>query len=241
MIEIALVEDNPNDRDNLIKALDRFSKEENEPIHITHFSTGEEFIAKFKAIYNVIFLDIELGGMNGMSIAQSIRKVDNSVFIIFCTNIAALAIKGYEYNALDYFIKPVSYQDLVLRMKKVVRSVKDSQRKISFPIEDGIQVLLVNEIIYIESFGHDTIYHTKDKNIKAKERKSMKSIEDELGPLGFSRCNVSYLINLRYLDSIKNNDVILYNGETLSISRNRKKDFLNDFFAHLNRNGGISQ
>lgn len=89
MIEIALVEDNPNDRDNLIKALDRFSKEENEPIHITHFSTGGEFIAKFKAIYNVIFLDIELGGMNGMSIAQSIRKVDNSVFIIFCTNIAA--------------------------------------------------------------------------------------------------------------------------------------------------------
>lgn len=230
MIEIALVEDNPNDRDNLIKALNRFSKEENEPIHITHFSTGEEFITKFKAIYNVI-----------MSIAQSIRKVDNSVFIIFCTNIAALAIKGYEYNALDYFIKPVSYEDLVLRMKKVVRSVKDSQRKISFPIEDGIQVLLVNEIIYIESFGHDTIYHTKDKNIKAKERRSMKSIEDELGPLGFSRCNVSYLINLRYLDSIKNNDVILYNGETISISRNRKKDFLNDFFAHLNKNGGISQ
>lgn len=69
----------------------------------------------------------------------------------------------------------------------------------------------------------------------------MKSIEDKLGPLGFSRCNVSYLINLRYLDSIKNNDVILYNGETLSISRNRKKDFLNDFFAHLNKNGGISQ
>lgn len=179
--------------------------------------------------------------MNGMSIAQSIRKVDNSVFIIFCTNIAALAIKGYEYNALDYFIKPVSYEDLVLRMKKVARSVKESQRKISFPIEDGIQVLLVDEIIYIESFGHDTIYHTKDKNIKAKERRSMKSIEDELGPLGFSRCNVSYLINLRYLDSIKNNDVILYNGETLSISRNRKKDFLNDFFAHLNKNGGISQ
>ena len=97
--------------------------------------------------------------------------------------------KEYGYNSKEY---------RMLKNKKNVTLL----RKYSNDIEDGIQVLLVNEIIYIESFGHDTIYHTKDKNIKAKERRSMKSIEDELGPLGFSRCNVSYLINLRYLDSI---------------------------------------
>lgn len=238
MIYISIVEDNENDQKELINALNIFSKNENVDFDISTFLSAEAFLSNQKRKSDLIFIDIELDRLTGLDLAKRIRELDKEVIIIFCTNVASLAIKGYDYDAMDYFIKPVSYEVLYPRMKKVIKKLSSPKLSITITINDGFKVIKIDDLFYIESFGHDIIYHCKDGNYKTKERKSMKMLEKELSLYSFARCNVSYLVNLKYLSVVNGNDLILTNNEKLTISRREKKDFVDAFFKYLNDKGG---
>lgn len=179
--------------------------------------------------------------MNGMSVAEKLRKYDEDVPLIFTTHVASLAIAGYTYHALDYMLKPIRYEDILLRLEKIIRAAYPKEMVLPVPLEgrSGMKVLKISSLIYIESFGHTLIYHTNEGNYKVRDKTNMRTLEDKLVSHGFSRCNVSYLVNLSYLSEIDNNEVVLQNGERLPISRTKKKEFLDSFFDVLNRNGGV--
>lgn len=238
MIQISIIEDSENDQELLLTALKTFSTNENIEFDIQTYLSGEAFLADTKRKSDLLFIDIELGGLTGIELAERIREKDSEVIIIFCTNVASLAIKGYDYDAMDYFIKPVTYEVLYPRMKKVVEKLSTPNLTITIPLTDGFKVIKVDDIIYIESFGHDIIYHTKDGDFKTKERKSMKVIEKELSKYHFAKCNVSYLVNFKYLSIVNGNELVLTTKERLSISRREKKEFINLFFEYLKERGG---
>ena len=238
MLNIAVIEDNDIDAEHLKQALEEFQDREKEKLNIHRFISGEAFLNDYRPIYDIVFLDVELPGMNGMETAEKFRGYDMDTPLIFVTNVAALAIKGYQYNAMDYMLKPVTGEDIYIRMKKIVQ--KQDRRKISLtvPIENGIKIVPISDIVHIESFGHTLIYHTKNGNHKVRDKSSMKSLEEKLIPHNFQRCSVSYLVNLNFLDSIQGNEVLLANGERLPISRNKKKEFIDSFFEAIKKNGG---
>lgn len=238
MIQISIIEDNEKDQNQMKEALKTFSEKEDVEMDIQSYFSAEAFLSDTRRNSDLIFIDIELGGMTGMDLAEKIRKKNREVIIIFCTNVASLAIKGYDYDAMDYFIKPITYEALYPRMMKVLTKFATPKPSLSIPIDGGFQVVRIDEIAYIESFGHDIIYHTKSGDFNTKERKSMKVIEKELSSHHFARCNVSYLVNLKYLSTVNGNELVLSNGETLMISRREKKEFIDAFFNYLKDNGG---
>ncbi len=239
MINIAMIEDDDQDALNLTNAINSYGQKEKQVINLKRFTSGEAFLTNYKPIYDIVFLDVELPGMNGMATAEKFRSYDQNTILIFVTHVAALAIKGYQYNAMDYMLKPVSDQDIYIRLKKVTNRLKNKELSLSIPIENGVKIIPLSDLYYVESFGHIMIYHTNDGEFKVREKTSMKLLEEKLSPHSFSRCSVSYLVNLRFLTSVEQNEVVLMNGERLPISRNRKKEFVDDFFETIKKTGGI--
>jgi DNA-binding LytR/AlgR family response regulator len=162
--------------------------------------------------------------MDGMSAAEEIRKVDTEVVIIFITNMAQYAIRGYAVDALDYVLKPVSDFAFSQRLSRAISRMKKRETKmLSLNIKGGTVRLDAANIYYIESQGHNLIFHTTSGGYEASG--TMKDVEEKLSDLNFFRGNKGYLINLSHVDGIQEGCAIV-KGESLLLSRSRKKDFM---------------
>lgn len=224
MIKIAIVEDEHAYAMQLQEYLHEFEKENGEVFEISLFSDGDEIVHKYKPVYDIILMDVEMKFMDGMSAAEEIRKVDSEVVIIFITNMPQYAIRGYAVDALDYVLKPVSYFAFSQRLNRAISRMKKRESKsLSFSIKGGTVRLDVANITYIESQGHTLIFHTISGDYETSG--TMKDLEEELAELNFYRGNKGYLINLAHVEGIKDSCAVV-RGEQLLLSRARKKDFM---------------
>ena len=118
MINIAIVDDEEKERRLLTSYIERHFSNDKRRYNITLFDRAETFLYNYKSNFDVIFMDIELPGMNGMETSKKLRELDSVVTLIFVTNMAQFAVKGYEVQAMDFVVKPVSYYDFSLKMKR---------------------------------------------------------------------------------------------------------------------------
>lgn len=235
MIKVGIVDDEQKERDTLREFFRRLQKENHEEIVVQEYSDGESLMEQYDFSCDLICLDIELGGKSGIDTAKEIRKIDENVILIFITNMAQLAIRGYEVQALDFIVKPISYYPFSIKMRSVINLVNSRKNiNIVLTIPGGIQKISTDQLYYTEVNGHYLYYHTSNGIFKQKA--SMKELEDKLEGLSFKRCNNCYLINLKYVDSVNKDDVQIA-GEWLKISRSRKREFLQ---ALANYMGGIA-
>ena len=124
MINIAIVEDEAMYAKQLQEFLLQYQKENGEVFNITVYSDGDQIVHKYKSQFDIILMDVEMKFMDGMSAAEENRKVDTEVVIIFITNMAQYAIRGYAVDALDYVLKPVSYFAFSQRLNRAISRMK---------------------------------------------------------------------------------------------------------------------
>lgn len=201
-------------------------KEYGEQLSVTVFHDGDEISSGYKAQFDIILMDIEMKFVNGMSAAEEIRKVDSEVTIIFITNTPQYAVRGYEVGALDYILKPVPYFTFSQKLNRAVQKIKKrSKRWITIPVKGGVMRMELSDIYYIESEGHNLIYHTESGTITSSG--TMKSAESALDSMNFSRINKCYLVNLEHVDGVKEKYAVI-RDEQLLISRPRMKQFMQE-------------
>lgn len=225
MIRIAVVEDDLNSREMLGQYLKRYAEETGTEIETDEFSDGKEITQGFRPHYDIIFLDIEMEQMDGIQTAREIRKTDKKVILVFLTNMARYALKGYEVGAADYILKPLSYKLFFLKMKEFQRQAEwNVEKSVVLTVNDEMYKVFVNQIIYVEVINHKLIYHLDgEKNIEMWG--SLKKAEQILSGMGFAKCNNCYLVNLRFVQTICKNTVLV-GGKELQISRPKKKEFI---------------
>ena len=235
MIRLALVEDDELYRSQLREYIDKYSAVSGEKFTVTEFSDGDEIALGYKAVYDIILMDIEMKFMDGMMAAEEIRKVDTEVIIIFITNSPQYAIKGYAVDALDYVLKPVPYfafsQQL---MKAVTRLEKRAKRYLTVPVEGGLRRLDTASIYYLESEGHRVHFYTDEGDFSAPG--ALKTFEEKLAACPFARCNSGYLVNLAQVKSVQQGMVQVGPYE-LQVSRPRRKAFLAALADHIGGEG----
>ena len=232
-MRVAVVEDDFSALNLLNEYLERFSLDNKVDIQTKSFSNGMELISDYRPEWDVIFLDIEMPVVDGLSAARRIREVDGDVFIVFITAFAQYAVDSYSVSALDYILKPVNYYAVALKLMQVQRLLRQrSDRSIIIRNSDGIQRLALRDIYYIEILNHTLTYHTTKGIRSATGSTTMKSLEESLGGDGFARCSQGHLVNLRCADSVEKDALRLVNGERIPISRNRRKSFLQAFLSY---------
>ena len=109
MIRIAIVEDEPESREQLIRYLRRYEDENDVKFQVTEYKDGLDILDEYGGQFDLILLDIRMKFVDGMETARKIREKDRNVIIVFITNMAQYAIQGYDVEARGFILKPVRY------------------------------------------------------------------------------------------------------------------------------------
>ncbi len=232
MIYAAIVEDDAQDMERIKEYLDRYARERQQKFTITEFIDGEDIVNGYTAAYDLILMDIEMKFMDGMQAAKAIRELDQNVELIFITNMPQYAIQGYKVNALDYMLKPVSYFAFAASMDKALARIGDTAKPfVVINTKGGKLKLEEDQITYLEVLDHTLFYHTTDGDYEAKG--TLRDAAARLDPNRFCFCNRCYLVNLDFVEQYAGNTITV-NGDTITVSRSKRKPFLNALNERMN-------
>lgn len=198
---------------------------------IDTFSGGSSLYEAFlKKPFDLVFLDIEMPGIDGITLAKRLRAVSENVQIVFLTSHIEYALEGYEVNALRYLVKPVDMNKLS-EVLKYIQDKKNNSRQIMIKQEGEDIVIDLSDIIYMESM---------DKNVRIVTSKSeyitrynISDYEEELKNSGFLRIHRGYLISLSKVKKIVKNDVVMDGDISLPVSRSNIKTLKDALYAYV--------
>ena len=230
MIKITILEDEDEQAARLTDFLDRYAAERGDLSFTTvRYSRGIELVEHYDCSTDLLLLDIRLPDMLGVEVARRIRSMDQDVIIVFISSFSQYAIDGYEVEALDYMLKPVSFGSFRAKMDRVVNVLghREQGTVLVFKTREGYARLSASDILYAEVVNHDIYIHTLDQRV-VKQWGALSKLEEQLQNDHFARCNACYLVNLRYVQGIQRDDVLV-GGEKLAISKPRRKEFLRIF------------
>lgn len=229
---IAIVEDEVEEAETLRSYFAHYTEEYGTTFTVTHFLSAEAFLNRYRPVYDLVLMDICLPRASGMDAAAQLRQVDQSVPLIFVTNMAQFAVKGYEVGAFDFVVKPMSYANFALKIHRLLGKLATRREaEVLVSQSDHMIRLSASQIKYIEISGHRMVYHTTSGEVSAYG--NLKEAEAALDPAMFTRCNSCYLVNLNYVQAIQGHTVLV-GGEALQISRPRRRAFiqaLNDYLG----------
>ncbi|MDR1355792.1 MAG: LytTR family DNA-binding domain-containing protein, partial [Propionibacteriaceae bacterium] len=213
MIHVGVVEDDARSRAGILGYLARYARElgGQESIMVSSFSDGAELVADYRLDFDILFMDIEMQHLDGMSAARQIRKIDSEVVIVFVTNSPHHAINGYSVGALSYLLKPVTYAVFSQEMGRFLALLNKRERHtIVLSTEKEKHRVDIADVLYLESYKHQVTAHTLKHRYSAQG--PLRALEEELSPLGFFRINSGYLVNLRHVTGLRQNTITLRNG-----------------------------
>ena len=224
MIRVAIVEDDAEVQGVLQEYVRRYTRQYGTEFEVTVFADGVDILEDYRAVYDIIFLDVEMKHLDGMTTAERIRQMDADVILIFITNMAQYAIRGYSVGALDYVLKPVPYFAFSQQLlKAVARLEKRAKHYLTVPVEGGLRRLDTASIYYLESEGHRVHFYTDEGDFSAPG--ALKAFEEKLADCPFARCNSGYLVNLAQVRELRQSTVQVGPCE-LQVSRPKRKAFL---------------
>jgi len=197
---------------------------------------------------DLLFLDIEMPEMNGFELLQQLANVNFG--IIFTTAYDEFAVKAFKASAIDYLLKPIDKEDLILAVSKVkdarnvfiqpeqmdilykaITNKHPLKERIAVPTQEGLHFVKIKEIMYCISDSNYTNIHLNNKK-KILVCRTLKEIEEMLIDSGFLRIHNSHLINLQKIEKYVRGDggyVIMDDQTPLSVSRSRKEVLLTIF------------
>lgn len=172
---------------------------------------------------DILLLDIDMPGTDGLSLARRLRSQGEDVQIIFVTGLAEYALEGYDVDAVSYLIKPVEKERLFVCLD---RALERSGREVPALLLDtpgGVARVRIRDICYLESDAHDTWVHCAREKESIRCRVGIRQLEERLGQQGssFFKIHRSYLVNLSYVKRIEKKEAVMDSGEALPVARNR--------------------
>lgn len=201
------------------------------------FSSGWKLIELGQDItsYTIVFLDINMKEVDGIKTARAIRKNSDDIFIVFVTAFIDFSLEGYKVGALRYLLKTSdNFEDSVSECMDVImdRMDYDIPHK-KFHFRESSKDVALEQIIYIESRLHRLEFHIMEDSVKTYTMyDTLNNIEQELDSGEFLRIHQSYLVNMKYIKSIRNKMVVLENREEFTIPKARYRDVRTRFTVY---------
>ena len=234
MYRMLIVEDTPAEADLLHGHLQRYASEKNLSFSIETLSSALEFINS-RHVADLVFMDIDMPGINGMEAAEILRGYDTETPLVFVTNLAQYAVRGYAVDAVDFVVKPVEYGDFAMRMDRAMRVVaRNAARSLALPTEDGVRVVSQGDVTHVDLVKHDVRYHLAD-GTELRERGSLRAAEQRLDPQSFLRISSGCLVNMARVERIGRESVTVTGGVELFYSRSQRKRALETLANYVGR------
>ncbi len=215
-VNICICDDSSQGRASVSRLVSDWAQHSGQDVRITEFPTAEAFLFEYEELApDIVLLDIEMPGMNGVELAKRLRAENKLIQIIFITGYSEYIAEGYEVAALHYLLKPVSPQKLFSTLDRAMEKLATDGRKLVITTSTETVLLPIYEIRYIEVVkNYITLHGENDYTIK----KTLKEIEGELDER-FLRVGRSYIVNLRFVSRVTRTELFLRGGETVPLPR----------------------
>ncbi len=224
MIHIAICDDEKEFVSDMRMLIERYAKEKQTEIRISEFESGLELMKQYDRTLDLVFLDIQMDGMDGLKTAGQIRTLDEEVSIIFLTSLKQYALEGYKYRAVNYIVKPMKYIRLKVELDRWMEKQQRKNPCIVVSNDSGTFKVALNTLHYAETYKRNLLLHTEQGEVIS--YRSMKELETELKQYGFFRCHSGFLVNMGFVKQVEKLEVHLTSGETIYVSKPKKKEFM---------------
>lgn len=226
MIKIAICDDEPLYLEKIKKYLT--DVDGSNEFEISAFRSGEELLSGYTpGLFDIIILDIEMDGMNGLEAAERIRRKDEDVLLMFLTSHSEFAIDGYAVNAYRYMLKGESDYLCMRQIESIISEYKQSVSALVVESKGSTISCRYKDIFYLEVLNKTAILHKRDSSVEFPGRIS--ELEDRLSGSDFVRTHKSYIVNLANVDYLEAKEVLLNNGKRVPIGR-KYKDALTESY-----------
>lgn len=204
---------------------------------IRQFYSGRELLQSSES-FDIIFLDIIMGDLDGMKTAQLIREKAYDKLLVFISASRDYVFDAYDVEAFQYLLKPIEEKKLKKVLQKAVRkTVERSQAFLIVSRDRQKKKIFLDDIYYFEIRGRMIDVHGTGGIFSYYEQIGL--LERELQGKGFFRCHKSYLVNLKYVGVYNRQELVLDNGERIAIARRRYEDFCREILKYMRDKGGI--
>lgn len=217
-MKIAICDDDAAD----LKLMQSYCARYDPTIPTTAFTSGEALLEAYgKDFYDLVFLDIEMGQLNGLELGARLIRLSPKPVIVFTTQSLNYAVRGYGI-AMRYLPKPITYDTFSDVMRLAMERILP--QKISI-FSNGMQMLIpINEIMYFEVLRHQLLIHLNNgENISV--RSTLTEAISQVPHSIFAQPHKSYYINMEYVDRLTQQNITMTNGDLIPIGRSRKNDF----------------
>ncbi len=236
-MKIAVCDDEEAQRRMILKYLREWSEDKGEAVSAVAFPSAESFLFSWEddREYDLLILDIEMGGISGMELAEKVRREDEEIPILFVTGYETYMAQGYEVAAIQYLLKPMYREKLFAVLDKVARG-RRAEEKLAFQTEEGALLLPPSKIWYAEAAGHYCMLHTADAVWRV--RHSITELVKRLGERReFVHCHRSFLVNMKHISAITRSEVVMDDDTRLPVSRGAQKAVNQAFIQNYGLNG----
>ena len=235
MISIAIVDD-----EKIIREQIKFfvEKKQTESV-IDTYSSGEELLMVNKR-YDIVFLDIQMDGINGIDTAKALRQKTEDTVLIFITGIKEYVFDAFDVAAFHYLIKPIEELKFSLVYEKAILEVRKKKQhnigQLFVKTRSRNVTLEQRDILYIESRAKKVEIHTRTDIIEAYA--GIGELEKQLSK-NFYRCHRGYLVNMAFISEYSSDSITLNNGEKIILTKEKYGEFVKVYMRYLKNGGGI--
>lgn len=232
-IKVAVCDDQKHHCVYLKSLLNKYSFD----MDIYEFNRGADLL-RSPVRFDIIFLDINMPGMDGMATAKELRERDKAVKIIFTTSHDEFVFDAFTVKAFRFLKKPVDYEKLVEALQEAEIEMLNTEQ-IVITHKGKITKILLDDIVYMESFGDGTYIYDNAKRFYESSRQ-LKWFDEQLKGKGFFRIHRSFLISFRYVKKIESKSAYIDSFDMeLPVSRRNIAQFKEEYFGYIKNKAEI--
>ena len=233
MYRVLVVEDDASAHARLAGLIEQYGRKSGEQFQLVWQRSAIDLMGA-NARYDLVFLDIDLPGINGIEAAELLRTYDRETPLVFVTNLAQHVAAGYDVEAIGFLVKPVEAGAFALCMERAMRIIRRNQgATMSVRLKEGMRVFSQADLIYIEVTGHSLSYHVAGEDEALVVRGTLSAVEAELPSTQFVRISNSCLVNMAHIQRVRKGELDVTGGDTLWFSRPKRRDAMAAIASYL--------
>ncbi len=216
-MRIAICDDSKLDTEFVAQMVSAWAENRKIDVHTMTFSSAESFLFHYAEdkSFDILLLDVEMGQMDGVTMAKRIRQENATVQIVFITGYSEYISEGYEVAALHYLMKPVSQKKLSDVLDRAAEKVRQNERCLNLELSGEMVRIPMHEIRYLDVLkNYVTVHARQDYTVK----RSLAELEKELDER-FFRAGRSLILNLKFIRRVTKTEVYLSDGSGLPLPR----------------------
>lgn len=231
MVHIAICDDEQYMSDKIKGMVHNFFRRKNMEIAVIQFSSGEECL-KYGGMIDILFLDIQMNGIDGMETARKLRNRRFKGVLIFITVLKEMVFEAFDVQAYDYLVKPIGEEHFEKTMERLWASMRNADDA-SLLVQKGYEssIIPLEDIVFCEVIDRKVYIHLASSEV-VDFYERIEKLETKLDSR-FFRCHRSFLINLKYLKSYKNGIAYMEGGKQIPVSRLRSREFSNVILQYM--------